>query len=285
MEIIGLSKDPKVQEYLKNVYGLGIFDFEGLPAFRKDEAYFLGGFKGFYAVIVQEDKEGITGIINSFFTKYPEATCSLSVTDTRAKGSLVHYLLRISNDTTVENRFDFYNKKTRNQVRKSYMNNLKVEVGAPPRGFYEFYVANMKRLKSIAKERSHFERLEKFLGKSIVCFSLFNDDDLIGCNYAVVSGSYVTLLLNLSNNKYWNLNINDRLYDELIVWAIEHNIEYIDFGPSVRDDKGHNHFKEGFGALQRTIIDKKQMSLSKNARLFLAQKIRNLRLRFLRLTK
>lgn len=285
MKILGLSKDLKVAQYLKNIYALDSFDVGGIPAFKRSGEYFLGGFKGFYAVIVDEDNDYISESIRSFFTKYAEVTCNLSVSDLSAEGTLVHYMLRIGNDISSENRFDLYNKKTRNQVRKSYMNDLRVEVGAPHREFYNLYHANIERLKSIAKKKSHFERLEEFLGESVVCFSIFDDNKLIGCNYAVVSGDYLILLLNLSNSNYWNLNINDRLYDETIVWAIKHKIEFVDFGTSVRGDESHNHFKEGFGAIQRVIVNKKQMNLLKRVRLFFSQKTRNLRLRFLKLLK
>ena len=285
MKILGLSKDLKVAQYLKNIYALDSFDAGGIPAFKKDEEYFLGGFKGFYAVLVDEDKEAVWGIIKSFFANYPEVTCNFSVSDLGAEGSLVHYMLRVGKDVSIEKRFELYSKKTRNQVRKSYMNSLRVVTGPPPQGFYDFYVANMRRLKSIAKEKSHFERLEKFLGESIVCFAVFDGEKLIGCNYSVVSGNYMTLLLNLSNNNYWNLNINDRLYDELITWAIQNKIEFVDFGPSVRRDQSHNHFKEGFGAIQRIIVNKKQMNPLKRVRLFFSQKTRNLHLRLLKLVK
>lgn len=285
MEVIGLSKDRQIAQYLRSVYGLEAFEFEGIPAFKKDEAYFLGGFKSFYAVFINEDKERVVRVMKSFFTKYPEATCCFSVSNGEEKGSLVHHLLTIGKDIAVERRFDLYNKKTRNQVRKSYLNDLRVEVGAPPKGFYDLYVANMKRLKSIAKDRSYFARLEEFLPESVVCFSVFDGDVLIGCNYALVSQNYMTLLFNLSNSQYWNLNINDRMYDELIVWAIQHNISFVDFGPSVRGDKSHNHFKEGFGASRRTIVNTTKMNFLRRVQLFVSEKKRNIRLRFLKLKK
>lgn len=285
MQVLGLSKDLKVQQYLKSTYGLEEFEYKGLPAFKKDEAYFLGGFKGFYGVLVDEEKESVTKIISEFFREHKESTSVFSVSDPDASGQLIHYLLRIKTDLPLADRFDLYNKKTRNQVRKSYLNDLRVEVGVPPRGFYDLYIANIERLKSIPKNRGYFEVLEEFLGEAILCVSIFAGDVLVGCNYAIVSQNYITLLLNLSNSKYWNLNINDRLYDELIAWAIKNNIEFIDFGPSVRRDESHNHFKEGFGALRRSLMEKRQGSIIPRARLFLAQKMRNLRLRFLKFRK
>lgn len=285
MEIIGLSKDRKVKQYLKSVYGLETFEFEGLPAFKKDGTCFLGGFKGFYAVLIDEEEESVAQIMKSFFAKHPKVVCDFSVSDQEVRGSLIHYLLRLDKDIPVDQRFGLYNKKTRNQVRKSYLNDLRVEVGVPPQGFYDLYVANMKRLKSVAKDRSYFENLERFLGESVLSFSIFGGDTLVGCNYAIVSQNYITIMFNISNSQYWGLNINDRLYDELIVWAIEHSIEFVDFGPSVHGDVSHNHFKEGFGASRRAIINTMQMSFLNRVQFFLLEKKRNIRLRLIKLMK
>lgn len=285
MNILGLSKDSRIQQYLQSTYRLESFEFEGLPAFKKDDTYFLGGFKGFYAVLIDEDEESVTKIMKSFFAKHPKVVCDFSVSGQEMKGSLIHYLLRLDKGFSVEKRFDLYNKKTRNQVRKSYLNDLRIEVGVPPQGFYDLYVANMKRLKSIAKDRSYFENLERFLGESVLCFSLFDGDTLVGGNYAIVSQNYLTIMFNTSNSQYWGLNINDRLYDELIVWAIEHGIEFVDFGPGVYGDASHNHFKEGFGASRRTIISTMQMNFLNRVQFFLLEKKRNIRLRLIKLMK
>lgn len=285
MNILGLSKDLRIQQYLKSTYGLESSEFEGLPVFKKDGTYFLGGFKGFYAVLIDEDRGDVGKIVKNFFAKHPEVICDFSVSDQEVRGSLIHCLLRLDKDISVDQRFGLYNKKTRNQVRKSYLNDLRVEVGVPPQGFYDLYVANMKRLKSVAKDRSYFENLERFLGESVLSFSIFDGDTLVGGNYAIVSQNYITIMFNISNSQYWGLNINDRLYDELIAWAIGHSIEFVDFGPSVHGDASHNHFKEGFGASRRTIISTMQMNFLNRVQFFLLEKKRNIRLRLIKLMK
>lgn len=281
MQVIGLLKNPKVLRYLKEVYELDGFMFENVPALRKGESFFLGGFKGFYSVLVDEEGEFVEHVIRRFFTIYREAFCLFSVSNTRVKSDRMHYLLRVSKDISLDGRFRLYGKKTRNQVRKSYLNRLRLEIGHPPKDFYDLYVASMKRLKSIPRTHGYFERLEEILGESIVCISVFDGDILVGCNYVILSDNYVALLFNVSDSTYWSLNINDRLYDELICWAISHNIEFIDFGPSIHSDVGHNHFKEGFGAIPRSIVEEKQVNVLISIRLFFAQKARNARL-FLR---
>ncbi len=285
MEVIGLPTNPQFQDYLKRAYDLDYVRIGSFPAFKKsDTPLFFGGFKGFYSVALGASLQEIDSQINDVCAEYPEVVCDISVDDRSAHGALIHYLLDLDSLSPGSDRLDLYEKKTRNQVRKSHLNELRVTVGPPPRGFYALYTESMRRLKSPPRNEGHFAALERHLGSSIVCFSLYSGDTLIGCNYSIVFSGYQLLCFNVSDNRYWHLNVNDRLYDEMIVWALKEGVRFIDFGPSVRKDVSHNHFKEGFGARARVIVDRQKMPLWKKIKSFFSQKKRNMRIRLLRLS-
>jgi len=284
MKLIGLGTDPVIQRYLKNVHSLEHTVEEGFPLFQNAEGgtAYVGGFKVFYSVALDVTPQEIDEHVEAVLARHAEAVVDLSVADTSARGTLIHYLLDLRPVTSPEGRFDLYDKKTRNQVKKSYANDLRVEIGRPPAGLYALYEANMRRLAGLPKGREYFETLERELGSSVVCVSLYDGDTLVGCNYSIVSPEYQFLLLNVSDPRYWYLNINNRLYDEMIAWALQHTIRFVDFGPSVRKDTTHSHFKEGFGAQMRVILDREQLPLARRVQNFFLQKKRNMRLRLLK---
>ncbi|OYV63109.1 MAG: hypothetical protein B7X03_03135 [Parcubacteria group bacterium 21-58-10] len=283
MEVIGLPTNPQFQNYLKEAYDLDYVRIDGFPAFKKSGTpLFFGGFKAFYSVVFGATLKEVNNRIDNACNAYPEIICDISVDDSSARGVLIHYLLDLNQLTSPEDRFKLYEKKTRNQVRKSYANELRLEVGAPPEGFYTLYTESIRRLKSIPGKKEYFDTLERHLGSSIVCFSLYNGDVLVGCNYTIVSSEYQLLCFNVSDHRHWHLNINNRLYDEMIAWALQKGIRFVDFGPGVRKDTTHNHFKEGFGARARVIVDRQKMPFLKKIKAFFLQKKRNLRIRFSR---
>jgi len=112
---------------------------------------------------------------------------------------------------------------------------------------------------------------------------LFDGDKLIGVNYCLASADYALLMFNVSDPAYWDHAVNDRLYDELVKWSIEHKVRFLDFGPSTAGDDSHNHFKEGFGAKRFYIFNAKSGSLNYRLKSFVSNKIRNLGLRLRKL--
>jgi hypothetical protein len=283
MKIFGLGTDFKIKKYLSENYKLDVSNFYGVPVYIDKNISYLGGYKGFYSLLVVVKEDNYKDIITNYFMNSSNVVSYFSVNWPKNNAAIGHYLLNLNKSVSVNNRFDLYQKKTRNQVRKSYLTNFDIDIGNPPSGFYELYASSMKRLGGITKDRSYFECLERFMGNSIVCISIFDRGQLIGCNYLILSGTYIMLMFNVSNERYWSYYINDRLYDELIVWAIKNSIDYVDFGPGVKKDLGHNHFKAGFGATWRPIINIKQLGLLIKIRLFIGDKKRNFHLRFLKL--
>lgn len=262
MIITGLGNGAKTVSYLKNVYNLSQErDVMGLPVFTGDGKTFLGGFKGFYSVILSEndsenDREKIKKFVLEAKKKFGKVLCSFSYKNRIYGGPMGHFLLDIGKISEPEGRFILYSSKVRNQVKKSLKSGFEVKIGSMLEDFYELYKKSVGRLGGNIKNKSWFDRLVSIFGDDVICFSIFLEGKLVGCNFCIKNGNYIQLLFNVSLEEFWSLNVNNRLYDEMIAWSIKNGIKYIDFGPSLLSDKSHNHFKEGFGATVYYISDK-----------------------------
>ncbi len=284
MKIIGHSTNPKIRAYLENVYSVFFLeDISGVPLFGKGKEYFLGGYKSFYSVILEEDSSLIRASITSF--RQRSFRCDFSTRENLFRSKLVHFLLDVGPCSGKDARFDLYSKKTRNQVRGSYKNDFTMIIGEPLAEFYDLYKVAMHRLGSDPKSKDFLGTLQKYLKEDAVCFSLFDGEKLIGVNYCIRSGELVSLALNVSLPEYWKYNINNRLYDEMICWSFENKIRYIDFGPAVDKDTTHNHFKIGFGAEKRFICDKRFGGYFATLADYCRRKYFSLSLRFRRISR
>ena len=153
-----------------------------------------------------------------------------------------------------KNRFEMYHGKTRNQVRNSLKAGFSTTTAKPGAEFYALYESAMGRLGTRPKPRSWFESFEKSFGDDVVCIEARKGGELVGANYCMKNGKYALLMYNVSDQRFWNENVNNFLYDETIVWAIREGITMLDFGPATVADERHNHFKRGYGAQERFLI-------------------------------
>lgn len=304
MLIVGLTNNPKTKNFLRETGDLsfveskpslsGGFSPEGflpgassletsllaeIPTFFQGTEFFLGGHRQFYTLLPESVPADLRMITAEAKKHYGQVQFNLSLPfDPGTR--LVNWVLDLRSATDPERRFDLYEKKTRNLVRKSHKNNFSLKVGEVPADFYRLYRASMNRLASSPKAEAWFTRLKKVFGEDAVTVSLFDGERLIGSNYCLVAGEYVLLMFNVSDPAYWPRAINDRLYDELVKWAIGKGVRYLDFGPSTIGDDSHNHFKEGFGTKKYFLYNAESGSVGYRGGKFLARRWYNLKLRF-----
>lgn len=279
MKTFGLITNPLIQKYLQKANNLSFISGEKIPLFKDKKSYFLGGHKSFYHLIKDTNENEIIDLIDSYKSKYNNINCLISLPFKIDDSKLVNYILTLNNLTDSEKRFDIYEKKTRNLVRKSYKNDFNIEIGKVPNEFYKLYESSLSRLGGISKSKEWFKEIGKSLPDNIIVFSLFKKEELIAANYCLYSDKYIFLMFNVSNPDYWEYATNDRLYDELIKWAIENSFEHVDFGPGVASDDSHNHFKAGFGAKRWYILNKHYGTLYYRFKAFFRTKKHNFKIR------
>jgi putative flippase GtrA len=285
MHTTGLIKEQKTLAYLKSAYGIVPVagGHSAIPVFTDGKEYFAGGFRWFYSLAFEAKPDGFKSVVDSIRREYKNVQFNVSLPfDPGTR--MINYVLALKGVNDPEKRFDLYEGKTRNLVRKSYKNSFTLKIGQPTEDFYGLYSASMERLKSRPRSSEWFAVLEKVFSEGVVVFSLFADDKLIGVNYCLVSSEYVLLMFNVSDPSYWDHAVNDRLYDELVKWSIEHKVRFLDFGPSTAGDDSHNHFKEGFGAKRFYIFNAKSGSSSYRLRSFMSTTTHNFGLRLGRIS-
>jgi len=182
------------------------------------------------------------------------------------------------NENNIMNKFD---KKTRNEVRKSESFSIKISINGLDilNKFYQLYKENMIRHGSFAKNLDYFKNLFKCYGEKIKIIAAFDNNLLIGANLILIHNKYLKLLFNISKKEYWPKCINNLLYYQTIKFALNNNIQIIDFGPGSNKDISHNKFKINFGAKQIPIYKISATSLFYKIKNWLNQKKYHLKLR------
>ncbi len=191
------------------------------------------------------------------------------------------FVLKVQSDDNEANIMDRFDKKTRNEVRKSESFSIKTSINGMDilNNFYQLYKENMDRHGSFPKNLDYFKDLFEYYGEKIKIITAFDDDLLIGANLILTHNKYLKLILNISKKEYWPKCINNFLYYQTIKFALNNNIKIIDFGPSSNKDTSHNKFKIDFGAEQMPIYKISAASPLYAVKNWLNQKKYNLKLR------
>lgn len=198
------------------------------------------------------------------------------------KTGLVSSVLKI--DEKIKSEGDLlyvFNKKARNEVRKSQQFNYIVkflDVTFFP-DMYDFYTENMRRHGTPAKSRERLEKMFSGFKNKIKFLSVYDGDKIIGLNIFLVEGNYLKLVYNFSKKEYWTKCINNFLYFKTLLYGIDNGITVFDFGPSIETDYSHNKFKIGFGAKTYPIMKIVGGSFKYRVVSWFKQKIYNLKLR------
>ena len=187
------------------------------------------------------------------------------------KTDMFTYLLQIP-QMAEEELLMHYRKNTRNAVRKGMRANFSFSyAGAECFGeLYPLYLSNMERHGTPPKERSYFEDLFSAFGAQAKCLLARKDGVLAGANAYILTAQTLKLMLNLSVPAYWNDQVNDVLYHDLILDAQRLGVAEIDFGPTMKKDVSHAEFKIGFGAVAHPIFIGRNYSLDERLKTWLA---------------
>ncbi len=146
----------------------------------------------------------------------------------------------------------FFDKKTRNQIRKGEKSGLKAVVDRDLNSFYEIYNRNMRDLGTPVHCRKFFQNI----------FDTFPDYTEI-LNVRLKNKSVASMFLlkfketlynpwASANRKYFPLCPNDVLYWEALKYAINNKFRYFDFERSQKNSGTHK-FKAQWGATEKPL--------------------------------
>lgn len=140
-------------------------------------------------------------------------------------------------------------QKARNQVRKSYKNNLNFSIlGVEGLDvFYEIYIKTMKGLGSPSLSYEFFKNISIAFPGDIKISIVKYDNTPISALFNVISSSKVHNVWAGSLHEYRKYCPNYMNYWELIKWTKEQGIKEFDFGRSILRST-HENFKKQWGA-------------------------------------
>lgn len=257
MEIIGLATDPAAAAYLRDAYGLkqdtAVAD---IPAFAApDGERFVGGFKHIWSVIVGDPVHTLREL-ESWRTAHRVVTYSFVTQQNGFSSTRFDHLLEIPSGTPTANRLDLYARNVRKHIRNAVEPSVLRYTCEPTRhDWYELYLGAMARHRHAPRPREWFATLEQHFGDRTFIASAYDGDRLVGALYCIRSDNYLQLLSIASDPSFRDVRIDSGLYDTAIRFAIENDIRYVDFGPTMQWDKSHWEVKENFGAKRMYFAD------------------------------
>lgn len=140
-------------------------------------------------------------------------------------------------------------KKTRNQIKKSYEYGLNKEISADIEKFYPLYKDSIKRFNAKPKQKKYFYDLKNAFGQNFYILFCEKDGQAVGANLFIVHNRYLSLFFSVSLKNYWKYYVNNFIYWEMIKLGMEKGTRWFDFGINAKRDEAQIHFKKGFGAL------------------------------------
>lgn len=197
------------------------------------------------------------------------------------------FIVHLPNGMTHEDIRMRYDKKTRNEVRKSEKAGFTLRIGGSELldNFYLLYRENMERHGTPAKAKKYFEELFSCFGKKCRIVAAYDGDILAGANLILLHNAYLRLSFNVSKTSYWDRCVNNILYDTMIVSSYDAGVRIFDFGPSLNKDASHNKFKIGYGAEQSPLVEYISESIWQKHHRWLLNKKHSLKIRVKKIWK
>ncbi len=195
-------------------------------------------------VLVQEAKK-IMHVTKSSFIEFRHLReHGHSFITKKHKASMV---LDIKKD--IESQWNEFDAKLRNQVRKSEKNNLSVAVGHADMldQFYKIFSCNMRNLGTPVYSESYFQNILRAFPNSTRVFTVSLRNRAIASGIATWHRDTIEMPWASSFAVYRSFCPNNKLYWEVIKYAIEKKFKKFDFGRSTLES-GTYKYKEQWGA-------------------------------------
>jgi lipid II:glycine glycyltransferase (peptidoglycan interpeptide bridge formation enzyme) len=116
--------------------------------------------------------------------------------------------------------------------------------------FYNLYENHVRGMQSKPHPRGYFKKIMEayILGKNLFMFGARYKGKLISANLFMTAGNYMEVRFLADDRDCRNLFPNNFLYSEMIKWAYDNGIRYVDFGGIPKKMISNIEFKKSFGA-------------------------------------
>lgn len=151
-------------------------------------------------------------------------------------------------------------KNARSKIYKAYTTGLELAdltLEDLPE-FYQLYCSHVQNLGSRPHSLEYFQKMISAYHFGIDLFMLGakKDGQLVSANLFVVNKDYMEVRFLADDLKFRHLFPNNFLYAEMIKWAMERGIKYIDFGGIPKNMRSNIEFKMSLGAKEYPIYTK-----------------------------
>jgi len=137
--------------------------------------------------------------------------------------------------------------RARRAIKKAIKNKLQLKISNSEKELEEFYKIYTKKMKEYGTPPHSLNSLRKLIkNKEYKLFNIYSGNKLIAGGTMIIYKNMITNHLAASNKKFLKFSPNNFLYYSMIKFAKENNLEIVNYGPSLKDDRVAN-FKVSMG--------------------------------------
>jgi lipid II:glycine glycyltransferase (peptidoglycan interpeptide bridge formation enzyme) len=147
------------------------------------------------------------------------------------------FILNVKNKSLEEIFNSKLESRAKRAIKKAIKNKLKIKISNSTEElekFYPIYLKKMKEFKNIPYSLNSLKKLIK--NKEYTIFNVFLKNKVIAGGTMMIYKNMITNHLASSDNQYLNLSPNNFLYYQMIKFAKENNLNFVNYGPSLRKD-------------------------------------------------
>lgn len=146
-----------------------------------------------------------------------------------------------------------YDNKVRNSIRKGIKSKVRIVQEENITVYYGLYLKTMMKLGSPPYPKNLFENIKEYVGGRIRFTFAYIEEIPIAAMFSFIYNGRISIVGNVSDSDYKNINANDLLYNEQIENAIKNKFNIIDFGRT-RPNSDYERYKRKWGATRKEMF-------------------------------
>lgn len=167
----------------------------------------------------------------------------IRINDSKAKISKnkiipITFILNVK-DKSLEEIFDSeLESRAKRAIKKAIRNKLKIKISNSIEELNKFYPIYIKKMQEFRTNPYSLESLKNLIkNKEYNIFNVYLNNKVIAGGTMIIHKNIITNHLASSNNKYLNIAPNNFLYYQMIKFAKEKNLNFVNYGPSLKEDR------------------------------------------------
>jgi len=192
----------------------------------------------------------------------------------------ITFILDVRNKSLEEIFNSELESRAKRAIKKATRNKLKIKISNSMEELNKFYKIYVKKMQEFGTKPYQIKSLKNLIkNKEYKIFNVYLNNKIIAGGTMIIYKDMITNHLASSDKKYLNLSPNNFLYYQMIKFAKERNLNFVNYGPSLKGDRIAK-FKKSMGGkptgFEEHIITNKLMYKLFNTLSFISLKLKKI---------